>query len=93
LALLVTPAATARLLTDRLVAMIGISALLGALSGLLGLYFSYHFSLASGASVVLVATAFFILAYLFAPQTGIATQYLRRRMHFPHPERDVFPNP
>jgi ABC-type Mn2+/Zn2+ transport system permease subunit len=93
LALLVTPAATARLLTDRLVAMIGISALLGALSGLLGLYFSYHFSLASGASVVLVATAFFIVGYLFAPQTGVATHYVRRRMHFPHPERDVFPNP
>jgi len=90
LALLVTPAATARLLTDRLVTMIGLSALLGALSGLIGLYFSYHFSLASGASVVLVATAFFILAYLFAPQTGTVTQYVRRRMHFPHPERDVF---
>jgi hypothetical protein len=43
--------------------------------------------------VVLVATAFFIAAYLFAPQTGIATQYVRRRMHFPHPERDVFQNP
>ena len=44
LALLVTPAATARLLTDRLVTMIGLSALLGSLSGLMGLYFSYHFS-------------------------------------------------
>lgn len=92
LALLVTPAATARLLTDRLVTMVGLSALLGALSGLIGLYFSYYFSLASGASVVLVATAFFIAAYLFAPQTGILTQSVRRRMHFPHPERDVFPN-
>ena len=93
LALLVTPAATARLLTDRLVTMIGLSALLGSFSGLLGLYFSYHFSLASGASVVLVATAFFILAYLFAPQTGVVTQYLRRRLHFAHPERDVFQSP
>lgn len=90
LALLVTPAATARLLTDRLVTMIGLSAMLGALSALVGLYLSYYFSLASGASVVLVATAFFILAYLFAPQTGVVTQYVRRRLHFPHPERDVF---
>jgi ABC-type Mn2+/Zn2+ transport system permease subunit len=93
LALLVTPAATARLLTDRLVTMVGLSAFLGSLSGLLGLYFSYHFSIASGASVVLVATAFFLLAYLFAPRTGVITQYLRRRLHYPHPERDVFQNP
>ena len=93
LALLVTPAATARLLTDRLITMIGISALLGAASGLIGLYCSYHFAVASGASVVLVATGFFLLAYLFAPRTGTLTQYVRRRMHFPHPERDVFPNP
>jgi manganese/iron transport system permease protein len=90
LALLVTPAATARLLTDRLVTMVGLSAALGALSGLIGLYCSFHFSIASGASVVLVATAFFLLAYLFAPQTGVATQYVRRRLHYPHPERDVF---
>lgn len=90
LALLVTPAATARLLTDRLVTMIGISAVLGGLSGLLGLYLSYHFSLASGASVVLVATSFFILAYLFAPQTGVVTLSVRRRLHYAHPERDTF---
>lgn len=93
LALLVTPAATARLLTDRLVTMVVLSALLGGLSGLMGLYCSYHFSTASGASVVLVATAFFLGAYLFAPQTGVVTQFVRRRLHFAHPERDVFQNP
>lgn len=93
LALLVTPAATARLLTDRLVTMVGLSALLGALSALLGLYLSFHLSVASGASVVLVATAFFLLAFLFAPQTGVVTQYVRRRLHFSHPERDQFENP
>ncbi|TXG80860.1 MAG: metal ABC transporter permease [Thermomicrobiales bacterium] len=92
LALLVTPAATARLLTDRLVTMIGLSALLGSLSGLLGLTFSYHFSVASGASVVLVATAFFLVAYLFAPRTGVVTQSVRRQLHFAHPERDEFRN-
>ena len=92
LALLVTPAATARLLTDRLVTMIGLSALLGAPLRTDRSLLSYHFSLASGASVVLVATAFFIVAYLFAPQTGVVTQYVRRRLHYPHPERDVFEN-
>lgn len=90
LALLVTPAATARLLTDRLVTMVALSAVLGAASGLIGLYLSYHLSIASGASVVLVATAWFLLAYLFAPQTGTVTQYVRRRYHYPHPERDTF---
>ncbi len=92
LALLVTPAATARLLTDRLVTMVGLSALLGSLSGLLGLYVSFHFSVASGACVVLVATAFFLAAYLFSPRTGVVTQHIRRRLHYSHPERDVFLN-
>jgi len=91
LAMLVTPAATARLLTDRLATMTALSALLGAGSGVAGLYVSYHAGIASGASVVLVATALFALAYLFAPRTGIVTVRVRRRLHFPHPERNVFP--
>ena len=90
LAMLVTPAATARLLTDRLQVMIVLSALIGASSGVVGLYLSYHLSIASGASVVLVATGVFILVFLFAPKTGIVTVAVARRMHFPHPERDAF---
>ena len=89
LAMLVTPAATARLLTDRLPATIALAALLGAGSGVVGLYLSYHVGIASGASVVLVATALFALAYLFAPGTGVVTARLARRLHFPHPERDM----
>jgi manganese transport system permease protein len=92
LALLVTPAATARLLTDRLRYMLVISALIGATSGVAGLLFSYHFGIASGASVVLVATGIFILAFLFAPRTGLVKLAIDRRLHFPHPERDVFPS-
>ena len=90
LAMLVTPAATARLLTDRLAVMTLLSALLGAGSGVAGLYVSYHVGIASGASVVLVATALFGVAYLFAPRTGVVTTRLARRLHFGHPERDVF---
>jgi ABC-type Mn2+/Zn2+ transport system permease subunit len=90
LALLVTPAATARLLTDRLKVMMVISALDGALSGVVGLYASYHLGIASGASVVLVATGFFVIAFLFAPRTGMIKLAVDRRLHFPHPERDVF---
>ena len=90
LAMLVTPAATARLLTDRLRVMTALSALIGAGSGVIGLYVSYHAGIASGASVVLVATGVFGLAFLFAPRTGSVTSRLARRLHFAHPERDVF---
>lgn len=91
LAMLVTPAATARLLTDRLGPMVATSAAIGALSGFLGLLLSYHRGIASGASVVLVATALFALAFLFAPRTGVVTTRVARALHFRHPERDRFP--
>lgn len=90
LAMLVTPAATARLLTDKLRVMLLISAFIGALSGVIGLTLSYHASIASGASVVLVATAIFLIAFLFSPKSGLITTTLRRRMHYSHPERDAF---
>jgi manganese/iron transport system permease protein len=62
MALLVTPSATARLLTNRLRPMMAVGALIGALSGLIGLYASYYLDLAAGATIVLVATAIFFLA-------------------------------
>lgn len=74
-AMLVTPAATANLLTRRLPAMMALAGLLGALSSLVGLYLSYYANIASGAAIVLTATAFFLLAFLFAPGRGV----LRRR--------------
>jgi len=70
-AMLVTPAATAFLLTRRLSRMIALAAWIGALSGVIGLYFSYYVSVASGAAIVLVCTLFFVLALLFAPQRGL----------------------
>ncbi len=90
LAMLVTPAATARLLTDRLQTMIALSALIGAACGLGGLYLSYYRGVPSGAGVVLVATGVFLVAFLFAPRTGAVTARLQRRLHHPHPERDAF---
>ena len=92
LAMLVTPAATARLLTDRLKVMIIFSAIIGAFSGWLGLTISYHAGIASGASIVLVATTLFIIAFLFAPRTGVITSTIRRRLHYSHPEQDRFPD-
>jgi len=64
-AMLVTPAATAYLLTQRLPIMMGLAAFFAALAGVIGLYFSYYLSIASGAAIVLTATAFFLFAFLW----------------------------
>lgn len=67
-ALLVTPGATASLLTRRLSSMMVVAGLVGAVSSLVGLFASFYLNVASGAAIVLAATAFFVLAYLFAPR-------------------------
>jgi len=76
-ALLVTPAASAYLVTRRLPAMMVVSASVGAFSGILGIYLSFYLGVSSGAAIVLVATTIFFLAFLFAPQRGLIWQ--RRR--------------
>jgi len=76
-AMLVTPAASASLLTRRLPLMMALSALIGALSGVAGLYLSYHLSVASGAAIVLVCTGVFLFVFLFAPGRGRAWVWLR----------------
>ena len=76
-AMLVTPAAAAFLLTRRLPAMAAASAIIGVLSGVVGLYASYYLNIASGAAVVLSATVFFLLAFFFSPRRGVLTARLR----------------
>lgn len=78
-AMLVTPGATAYLLTRRLPTMMVIAALVGALSSVAGLYISFYLNVASGAAVVLVATAIFLLAFLLAPERGLLWHALRQR--------------
>ena len=70
LAMFVTPAATASLLTRRLPTMMVVSALIGAFSGVAGVYASYYLNVASGPAVVLVTTLVFLLVFLFAPGQG-----------------------
>jgi ABC-type Mn2+/Zn2+ transport system permease subunit len=70
-AMLVTPAATAYMLTRRLLPMMGIAAGLGALSSIVGLYVSYYANVVSGAAIVLTATAFFLVVWLFNPRQGV----------------------
>jgi ABC-type Mn2+/Zn2+ transport system permease subunit len=70
-AMLITPGATAYLLTDRLSVMLWISSLIGVISSIAGLVLSYIFDVSSGAAIVLVATTFFVLAMLFSPRQGL----------------------
>ena len=79
LALLVTPAATARLLCDRLGTMMILSPALGASGGLVGLYLSWALDVPTGATIVLVLTACFVLAWVFAPRHGFLARTLRER--------------
>mgnify|MGYP000897190422 FL=1 len=78
-AMLVTPPAAAYLLTRRLPAMMAVSALIGVVSAVGGLYLSYYLDVASGGAVVLVATAIFVLAFLFAPRKGVLWRLRRPR--------------
>lgn len=64
LALLVTPAATASLMTHRLHTMMGLAALIGAASSIIGFYISYHIDIATGPSIVLSATALFLFVFV-----------------------------
>lgn len=63
-ALLVVPAATARLLVTSLPAMMGVAALLGCFSTLVGVYASYYADIASGGAIVLFACTLFFLVLL-----------------------------
>jgi manganese/iron transport system permease protein len=78
-AMLVTPAATAYLLTRRLWHMMIVGAAIGVLSSVAGLYISFYVNITSGSAVVLVATVFFVLAFLFAPGQGVIWSWLRER--------------
>jgi manganese/iron transport system permease protein len=62
-AMLVTPAASAYLLTKRLPVMMALAASIASISGVIGLYFSYYLSIASGSAIVLTCTAIFALVW------------------------------
>jgi manganese/iron transport system permease protein len=70
-AMLVTPAATAYLLTRRLPVMMTLAAAIGAVSAIVGLYLSFYIDIASGPAIVLTCTFFFLLAFIFSPYQGL----------------------
>jgi manganese/iron transport system permease protein len=70
-ALLVTPAATANLVTKRLLSMMIVSALIGAAASVIGFYVSYHQDIATGPAIVLTATAIFLLVFAWQQVRGL----------------------
>lgn len=79
LALLVTPAATARLLTDRLAVMMALAPIIGGLAAVVGLYISWSWDYPAGGTIVLVLTAAFVGAWLLAPRHGLLARQRMRR--------------
>ncbi len=83
LSLLITPAATARLLTNRFQIMMPLAIFWALLSGVTGLYFSYYAGWAGGGSVVMLASFFFLLALVFSPGHGLlAYLWSRQKSYF-----------
>ncbi|MDY6939092.1 MAG: metal ABC transporter permease [Cyanobacteriota bacterium] len=74
IAMLITPGATAYLLTDRFDRMLWISVATSVLSCVLGVYVSYHLDMATGGCIVVLLTLLFLLAMVFAPKYGLVAQ-------------------
>jgi len=79
LAMLVTPASTAYLISRRLPSMMLLSAGIGSFSAVLGLYLSFYINVASGPAIVLVETVIFVLVFALGPRRGVLWELLRSR--------------
>jgi len=79
IALMITPAATARLVTDRLGQTAALAALLGSAASVAGLFIGYHNGVSPGGTIVLISTTGFFLAWLFAPRHGVVAALMARR--------------
>jgi len=78
-AMLVTPGATAYLLTDRFGPMIGIAVSMGVGSSLAGAYISYYFDGSTGGCIVTLQSALFVIALVFGPKHGLLAARAKRR--------------
>lgn len=83
IAMVVTPGATAYLLTDRFPRLIALSVAIGAGTGFLGAYISYFLDGATGGVIICLQTLIFLLAFVFAPKHGLLAA--RRRPAPPTP--------
>ena len=71
IAMVVTPGATAYLLTDRFPRLIALSVAIGALTSFVGAYWSYFLDGATGGIIVVLQTLLFLAAFLLAPKHGM----------------------
>ncbi|MCK9250881.1 MAG: metal ABC transporter permease [Solirubrobacteraceae bacterium] len=78
-AMLITPGATAYLLTDRFDRMLVIASVAAVLACVVGTYLSYHQDWSPGGAIVCVLTLQFVLAYLFAPRGVVTRWWVERR--------------
>ncbi len=78
-AMLVTPGATAYLLTDRFGKMIAIATTTGALCGMIGAYASYFLNGSTGGCIVVLQTVVFLIVFTFAPKHGLLAARNQRR--------------
>lgn len=78
IAMVVTPGATAYLLTDRFPVLIWLSIAIGALTSIIGAYSSYFLDGATGGIIVVLQTLCFLTAFVFAPKHGLRAQRARR---------------
>ena len=79
-ATLVTPGATAYLLTDRFNRMLGIAGAIGVSTGFLGAYASYYLDGSTGGCIVVLQTLLFLVAFVFAPRHGLLASRTKRRL-------------
>lgn len=82
--LLITPAATAYLLTNRLSHMMVLAAVFGISSVVCGVYLSVWFNVATSPPIVLFSTFQFMLVLIFSPKFGLVSTWLRKRAAIPH---------
>lgn len=82
-AMLITPGASAYLLTHSFGRMLALAPLISVGCALVGIYTSFYLDVSSGGSVVLTQGLVFVLAYLFSPSQGVVTRTLRRRGKVP----------
>ncbi len=78
-AMVVTPGATAYLLTDRFACLLALSTAIGAASSFAGAYASYFLDGATGGIIVLLQTLCFLAAFVFAPKHGLLAARRRAR--------------
>ncbi|EBK5248293.1 TPA: iron/manganese ABC transporter permease subunit SitC [Salmonella enterica subsp. enterica serovar Ordonez] len=79
--LVVTPGATAWLLTDRFPRLLMIAVVIGSLTSFLGAWLSYWLDGATGGIIVVMQTLLFITAFIFAPKHGLLANRRRARLH------------